>query len=167
MNEFKSRTGNFSSAKTFCATLGNRTSVFLEPLLLVCSTVSSHCNSGHFFVTAGCKQLDRNINCVDYCTKQVVNWRFFGTPLKRFIESKRVTPAKLPSHFMCVSTGLFWLGCRRMEVHDRRWVGYTRFLKFVTCVRKLKMVRQLRTDAYKWCGTGVSNYFGHLSVRMS
>ena len=139
MNEFKSRTGNFSTAKCFYAPGGgDRASVFLEPLLIVCSTLNSHCNGAQFFVTAGCEEFDRNINCVDYCTKQVVNWRFFGTPLKRFIESKRVPLAKLPSHFMCVSIGLFWLGCRRMEVHDRCWAGYTRFLEFVTCVRRLK-----------------------------
>ena len=112
----------FQQPNAFALHWGNWATVFLEPLLLVCSNTSSRSNSAHFFVTAGCEEFDRNINCVDYCKKQVVNWRFFGTPLKRFIESKRVPLATLPSYFMCVSIGLFWLGCRRMEVHDRCWV---------------------------------------------
>ena len=146
----------FQQPDVFALHRGNRASIFLEPLLLVCSTMSSQCNSAQFFVTAGCEEFDRNINCVDYCTNQVVNWRFFGTTLKRFIESKRVPLAKLPSHFMCVSTGLFWLGCRRMEVHDRCWVGYTRFVKFITCVRKQKRVQKRTNDAEQGCHTTFS-----------
>jgi hypothetical protein len=103
MNDFESRTGNFSTGKSFCAPLSDRSSVFLEPLVQVCSIISRRCDGGQFCVTAGCEKFDFNSNSDDYFTKQVVNWRFFATPLKRFIKSERVPLVKLPPRFVCMS----------------------------------------------------------------